>query len=407
MIDERLKWANPRGFGILYVRRSQPGAQGWLWTSLGGVRRPTGIKWPDDDRSLQRRAKAKGMKILEEMARAHMHPDLGPAPPPNAGQASEPSLAVHAPAAKATAVVSATKTVTLYDALKEFKDAKFSDFSRSIQSRYRMAFGHFLLDEKRGNLPMDFDAIKQRIIEKKNLCTLDETTKQKVLYKLSAFLDYCVASQWLSANPMKAIGIAKVEREGDTRIWEQKELDRITGWLCSEGYKLNALQVRFMALTGLRISETLKLRWEHFNDRSFLVHGKRTSANRSGRRYFPFLDSNEREAVPGLLGLLGELRQYEKVHKGYVFPWRSAAAVQRIFKRCIVTLRLDDGRSIHNLRKTAIWYWREELGWNVELRSEAAGHSVDVQMKHYARRRDDRELALAIARARDSVAVQQ
>lgn len=291
--------------------------------------------------------------------------------------------------------------MTLYKAVEDFKKTKLEvEPSRSIRSRYRMAINHFLMNNKHGDIVLEFATLKHRIVEMRGVCKLSPDTMQKVLYKVSIICQYFVDNGWIERNPVQVIGIPKNKQEFDDTdiddenvvIFKAKEVQDMTRWLRERSYPRVADLIEVLFMTGLRPIEALRMRWEHWDGNTFKIYGKRVKGNKTGVRYLPLYDDAGKEVSPGLLDKLNELRKDEEINEGFVFPWRSLSNIQRIVKQCRMALNLGPKLTLKALRPTANWVFREQLRWTREFRCEYLGHSVAVNKRHYDRRRTPEEV---------------
>jgi integrase len=368
-------------------------------------RETTGIRWPDAtgekrehrigaDRVSrnQRAAYDQGMEILQQRVLLHKHPELAPS--------------------AAIAADTSNRTPSLAEAFDAFKAIYFDGdepATPDMQRRYKGAYRYFLMTEEDGDIPLSYEALVERIIANRQRCSLAPETRQKYLQGVGFILRYWIERGWLTRNPLTATGATPtLDDEEDNRIFEPAEVRKIEKQFHTVGQPLMALLVRWIALTGMRIGEVCKLHWSDFHQvkghlSHFVIHGKRVKRIshqsrdrekgwardpklRGGRlRNFPLTDAKGHESIPGIAALVDQLKEYEHLHGGWVFPWRSRSEMYRSMIECLEALHIRDGRSFHTLRKTAIWYWEHRLNLPKDLRGDLAGHDADTARTHYRR----------------------
>ena len=367
-----LKWKNPRGIGKVYVRRYN--GDGWLWTSVGGKQETTKIRWPeqaenpDELKTLQKEAIADAMVILKQRVLYYEHPELIPKPKPVA----DPESAVVIP--------------SLVEAWAEFGRVRMPNINpRAHRLRFRNASKTFLLHLEAGfgDIPLTETALQDRITAMRDVCGLSDYSMKRGLQLVRQIVQYFVDKKWIETNVVDVIGMPKGGSKGEVLVYSQDELARMEQWGREHPRFANfALYAAFMWRTGLRLNEAGALRWEHFSKNRFLIHGKRTTANPSGKREFPFLDSEGQEVVPGLLAVIEALR--ERNPTGPVLGYEQSRRPQREMAHCQKALGISDGgRAIHTLRKTALNFWLTELDWDVETAADMLGDSIDVVLQYY------------------------
>jgi hypothetical protein len=64
--------------------------------------------------------------------------------------------------------------------------------------------------------------------------------------------------------------------------------------------------------------------------------------------------------------------------------WHSSNKnIERSLRIAVKNLKLEPGRSLHSLRKTAINYWENDLGINSYICAYMAGYSEAIRRKYY------------------------
>lgn len=144
MKADRLRFRNPDGIGVMSVRYRPGSDSGWLVTAVGSRKREsTGIPWPQNDgskknrhgmTSAQQHAYDRGIKILKARALAFTHPEAY-------SRQDDPT----------------TRTLTLYQAIEDFKKSVgFDKLPRGVRVRYSGAISHFLIGPGYGDMPLEY-----------------------------------------------------------------------------------------------------------------------------------------------------------------------------------------------------------------------------------------------------------
>lgn len=389
---EKIKLANPEGIGNLSVRYRPNSNRGWIVTNVGNRKRErTGIPWPEDDGSrkdkhgftdAQRRAIAKAMPLLKQRALEWEHPEIRQV-------TAEPK-----------------KIITLEQAIAEFNAAKDIKEKRAdIQSRYRNAVYHFLLQPPHyGDIPLQTDLLRNRILELKPKCALAASTREKVMYRLNEYCEYWYQCQYIERNPLSQIGIPKDDADDDAEPMPPDLFKQYHSWLIENGFATVADFIQIVYAMGLRPSEALKMRWEDYHGTTFKVHGKSVRGNKSGIRHFALFNSSGEEIAVGIPSILPPLTQILETIKsragngdGYLFPWRSLSKVQPTITACRKALKADPKYTLRSLRTGAVLTFRDVYKWGISFRCLQLGHSEAVHIKHYERKRRKAEEIVAAA----------
>jgi len=157
-----------------------------------------------------------------------------------------------------------------------------------------------------------------------------------------------------------------------------------------------SLLIRFLASTGLRITEALSLWFDNdaaplishsdkrslITDRYIIVDGKRVSNNVPKIRELPIEIFNFSENIINLGEIIAELRE---MNTGKVFSYSNQKFLLDRLYRDYRTIRgrLRHRYSFHCYRKFATNYWEKELGWAGNICAWVAGHTPAVKYTNY------------------------
>ncbi len=97
---------------------------------------------------------------------------------------------------------------------------------------------------------------------KLGLSTKSSGTIRKYLIRLSGFLDFCVAQEWIRSNPSKVIKKPRHVKQEGVRALSTEEVERLIQAVPADHQERKAYYT-FAAWTGLRVGECGRLQWRH------------------------------------------------------------------------------------------------------------------------------------------------
>lgn len=310
-------------------------------TRIDGVRKSTFLK---DDPANDDRVRT----ILEERSLDHAMRRLGRAP-------------VEAP----------REIVTIFELRDEYKQVRGSD----IPANSLVIFDQMFREYFPANIEVTYEVVYWHLVEALKRSTMQQSTRRKRLQQLRKMLRFAIERGYLEKNPVDTIGIPKLPKKAENKIYSHQEVDAIIAhFFAREDMRQYALLFRFLSLSAMRIGEALKLRWSDVDETSIRIDGKGER-----RRNFPLA------VFPAVRACLDDLRQFANANRGYVFRWRYASQPQWHLKRAKMRLGVpvDDGRSIHTFRATAEHWMKTEMLIPAETVCKLAGHSLAIHMRDY------------------------
>ncbi|MCC7439204.1 MAG: hypothetical protein IT211_11985 [Armatimonadetes bacterium] len=388
--NPKLRWRNPLGLGVLWVRHQPKSTNSWIYMRIGNKQpRSTGVRWPEDDGAKvskigslrvskdQRWAYDTAMQLLQSWAQQYINPTTDDDFRPQ-------------------------KRTTLHAAIKQFEaEIKIDTIPKDIRSRYRQAWKNYLTGGKDvygvpfDDIPVTYKGLKDRIKAKKEVCTLAQANAKKVQYKLHNFTRWLVREEMLDRDPMDVIGIDRGynDPESDTIVDTPEEVARQVKWLEEARYYELADYVRITFMMGLRSGDALRMKASHYAKVAggatvMVIHSKKTKINKLGLRHFPIHRPNQPELIPGLTDLIERLVRNADA-EGWLFPWRSGTKIRLKLKECrdaLGLLRTEAGHTKTSKcwRASANVLWRDGYGWHEDLRKKLLGHSAKVNAAHYS-----------------------
>lgn len=333
---------------------------GIVQTRICGKRQTTHLKWIEKN-------KKEAIAILEERIKKFLHPEL---------TEIEPEILV---------------PKTLFEAIKEFKNTRFQDYSINVKAVYRRTFNYFFSSD----IILEYEKILQHLVQKNSNSKLKVSTRKKYLIQLRRFFEFCKERQFIDKNPIDIIGIPKVPKKINKLIFQKHEVEAIVQYFLSKSHMIEyGLLFKFLSQTGLRIGEALNLKWDDISDMGIKILGKG-----GFERYFPLVNPEDKTIIfPEVLSLIQEIK---KIGNKKVFRWNSPAQPQFHLNNAMKKLNIPKhingvSRSIHTFRATAEYWWENELMLPFDVICDLAGHSMAVREGHYRKERGLKELAKVI-----------
>lgn len=337
-------------YSIAYLEHRR----GRYYVVLKGKRTNTGLTWKPENKQL-------ALKILEKV----VHEYLNPKP-----QEKEQSV------------------ITVADALKKWVQIQRTRVEKDTIRKIRNAFNmllpeiHFRLD--------DTDSIRVELL--KNLANYEASpnTKHKYLAWIKQFFAFCVEEEYCERNPVKKAMFPRqtpVNREAFT----QDEMTAIVVYFTNKSQtrdkKFFVLLLRFLAWTGVRISEALSIDWEDISETHiFIRHGKG-----GYQREIPIAP------FPELRTVLDELAALQGSRTGLLFYWKAYAKLELWLRRGLEDLEIKgEGRNFHSIRKMFENMLLNEMKLPAHIAAQIMGHTVAIQQKHYLKALSVEELTKTI-----------
>lgn len=145
---------------------------GIVQTRICGKRQTTHLKWVEKN-------KKEAIAILEERIKIHLHPELE--------------------------IVLVDKIIpkTLFEAIKEFKDTRFKDYTTNVKGVFRRAFNYFFIND----MKLEYESLLQHLTKINTNSNLKNSTRKKYIIQMRRFFQFCVERELIEKNPIDIIGI--------------------------------------------------------------------------------------------------------------------------------------------------------------------------------------------------------
>lgn len=261
-------------------------------------------------------------------------------------------------------------------------------------------------------LRLDVAALVPVLARAQQTTTLAASTANKRMKMLKRLFAWGVDMGWIARNPVALVGVKAVPKKADVGIFTEDEARRLAWYFVerdmtrppspglrrAHSFAPYAWLVLWQFYTGMRISETLALRWRDvFDDEIRILDSKGHDV-----RYFPVA------AFPEVAELVGELREARSGSRddARVFHWWSdengGVTIGAQLRDAMTALEMRGGvkRTLHSFRASAELWMENVVGLSPSLVVQITGHSLAVHEKHYRSRRRGKDLARQIDRER-------
>ncbi len=265
-------------------------------------------------------------------------------------------------------VENTTEILTVSELIKEFASLPKNLKNLTLRKRCRTAVKHFVKKDYYINQTKE---IRDLIIANYNASRLHPNTIRKVFQVLKRIFNYAVEQFYIDKNPISDHMIPSFKKE-ELKIFTEEQVFEIIQYFGKKNNVSMNLLVRFMNITGMRISEAIKSEWFDINDKRILIHGKNNKD-----RPFPI------ETYPELLIVLDELKKLNI--DGKLFKWGNIQTPQKSLKRACIELGIyNKGQNFHSIRKLVENRMLFIEGMNAFKVAELMGHTRIVQEAYYA-----------------------
>jgi integrase len=314
--------------------------------------------------------------------------------------------------------------VTIADLAEEIREGKRRKLRSTSFAAFEYALDKVVLPEighlKPGQAGPDRIARFIRDLEDRGLAP---STIRRYLTPLSAIFKLAVRRGVIPSSPLAQLADEERPTGGGIRdhyVWSPEEISKLiaaAGDLgCREKARYDyAPLIHLLALTGLRVSEALALRW---CDADLLegVLSIRHSWSREGFLTAPKTEAGVREVPlsPGLVDLLVQLKPPNASDENFFFASKGSDRPisywnfrRRGFEKAIERAGLDGrGITIHDLRSAAASLYAAKGLTHVEV-AEVLGHSdSNVTLRVYTKLFDKRDVAERVRAAQASLSVE-
>lgn len=239
----------------------------------------------------------------------------------------------------------------------------------------------------------DTRGIRDQITQRRKETDFKPSTIKQYFTLLRHFFAWAKRAGYIDINPMEAVE-NPVVATAEPVAPSYTELETIYAHLRSR-HSYRRLKIttehkilcyKFLALSGLRMTEFLKLRTSHIDNDYIKVDGKRKTKHIPRTRYIPL------DLIPGLRAVTDELIAKSK---GGQIALISETRYKAVLDSACRALEIEH-YSMHDLRRTALNHWRDDLHLPQEVRASIAGHSPAMAGHYYKQIPREKLLEMAL-----------
>lgn len=283
------------------------------------------------------------------------------------------------------------RPATIFSAIELYAELQFPAFNHLKRIRVLNVFKKYLSED----LPLsNILEIKKHIAKSTRMSGCAHNTLRKHYQILSNFFDYCIDNDLMHKNPV-AGSPYRAEAPVALDLPTRQELTQLLRYLNEHNREELADLIRLISLSGLRISEAMRLYWdeakapyianaEHMRVKSIIslqndmmiIDGKRHAENIANIREFPL------SIIPGLPEHIEIMLAKPAADDGRLIHWTALSKPRSWLNAAVTALDLPR-YTFHSVRTFATNWWEKELGIPGEICAYLGGHTIAVRDKFY------------------------
>lgn len=251
------------------------------------------------------------------------------------------------------------KAESLTDLFNMFINYKAKSISAVSIKKYKQAWNNWIIRDYNTN---EIDVLKKDIMQRIYTSDLHPNTINKSLDLLSAFFSHLIELGNIIESPIVKSFKQKV-RQVENEMFEQNEIEMILRNF-GENTEMWYL-IKFISLTGMRISEVIGLNKNDFHATHISFIGKGAK-----QRDIPLIENSELWKICDVLKM-----------KPKPFSWQSATKPHKHLRNICKKLKIKN-KGYHGIRR----YFENtmiEAGANIKSTADILGHTLAIQEKHY------------------------
>lgn len=299
-----------------------------------------------------------------------------------------------------TAPVSVQSVPTLWEAVARWYDEHVEgnrEMGRSMRQNVVHAIRAFKgeADISLGATPGTVAALADRFSRLKRDCGYAPNTIGAYLRIWKRIFSWTVGMGWLASNPIDMVIVPPPKRlPREKRRYTWRETLGIARVVRSQVYGEERYRLMLWQLaTGMRIGETLDMRWSDFRDGTLEIRGKGYKGQKRMRLYpVPPPQSGPSAVAKWTRRMDWILREQRRLSADLpdpdrVWRWTASASLRSAFDKAksAAGIETSDGRLIHTFRAMASHRFRHTLGFSREYTARICGHSEAVMQSSYDR----------------------
>ena len=208
--------------------------------------------------------------------------------------------------------------------------------------------------------------IRDEVLKRVQASDYAHNTKRQGLKRLRAVFEFGIEQGMLSVNPVHR---DMIPAEKVAAVQPYSDADIETALTSMQGR--SRAFVAFIAATGCRAVEAVRLTWSAVKDDHVIIDGKRSRSDTPALRIIPFA------LCPEVPEILQEARTAEWT-TDRVFGLNNYTNMAERLRQALG----DQGRGFHDIRKWRINTWVRK-GWPEHVIEAIAGHDTAISKKHY------------------------
>lgn len=234
------------------------------------------------------------------------------------------------------------------------------------------------------NIPIKAVLIENAIKDYLKDTKISNESKNLYMRTIQTFLNWLFDNKYLpeKLNLKKKYFFKTVNQEN--QIFTKEEIHNLITYFSTNDVEF-AYLIKFLALTGLRISEALNLTWKNIKSDRIELLNKTIKTS---------------EYVPVTKNIDEILSSLKKINSIKVFRWKASSysRLNRRLSKALETLNIKkEGRSFHEFRKSYLYYLQQS-GVQVNMAQVLMRHkNINVTIKHY-QKNDNLELLSAMSK---------
>lgn len=254
----------------------------------------------------------------------------------------------------------------LTNLLNIYADTHFTNYSKETIKKYKQAINTLISNNV---LLSEQNEIRSMVMDNLNKSNWSINTKRKHLSLLQAIFNYAIDIQLIDKNPIIKSLFPK-EQKFVIIAFTRNEVDAIENYYKSSNLEMSLL-IKFIGITGVRISEALSLTWDriYFDNSKIVILGK-GNAEREIPMFFE-----------GLKECLIELKSISE--NGKVFKWKRQDYPNDLLNKAKNDLNIDKKVSFHGIRKMRENELILKYKNDPTIVARILGHTPAQQSKHY------------------------
>ncbi len=232
-------------------------------------------------------------------------------------------------------------TIPVQEAILMFLDKYLVNKSPKTRATFKLTFRHIIGDINFELTPKQLENAAINFIKKAN--HLNATSQRTYLRHFQTFAYWCHKQNLIPSAP-RIMQYAPKPLKPTIETYTKEEIEKLLTHLKENDIEMYYL-IKFLLLTGFRISEALTLYWNQIDDTKILIANKTTKQT----EVFPLT-----EEIKNLLKEIATGPGQSHKSSGKVFPWSlsSTSTLLRRLKKHLYDIGIQPRKGFHTFRRT-------------------------------------------------------